>query len=92
LPTASLALALDDEVQYRCAGYIQAEIERYADALEDETVAEETRQDEDGDSEDNDDNDEEVNDEDDKRAKARSVKKKKLKEGAMNVLSSCLTY
>ena len=28
-PTASLALNLDDEVQYRCAGFIQAEIERY---------------------------------------------------------------
>ncbi|KDR77313.1 hypothetical protein GALMADRAFT_267467 [Galerina marginata CBS 339.88] len=35
LPIASLALNLDDEVQYRCAGYIQAEIERYADFLDD---------------------------------------------------------
>jgi cohesin complex subunit SA-1/2 len=26
---------LDDEVQYRCAGFIQAEIERYADFLDD---------------------------------------------------------
>ncbi|CCM03065.1 uncharacterized protein FIBRA_05185 [Fibroporia radiculosa] len=34
LPTASLPLSLDDEVQYRCAGFIQAEIERYADELE----------------------------------------------------------
>jgi cohesin complex subunit SA-1/2 len=33
LPTASVSLALDDEVQYRCAGYIQAEIERYAESL-----------------------------------------------------------
>lgn len=33
LPTASVSLTLDDEVQYRCAGYIQAEIERYADSL-----------------------------------------------------------
>jgi len=33
LPIASLALTLDDEVQYRCAGYIQAEIERYAEFL-----------------------------------------------------------
>ncbi|KAG5641552.1 hypothetical protein DXG03_004787 [Asterophora parasitica] len=34
LPIASVSLSLDDEVQYRCAGYIQAEIERYADTLE----------------------------------------------------------
>ena len=27
---------MDDEVQYRCAGYIQAEIERYAEFLDDE--------------------------------------------------------
>ncbi|KAF9817346.1 hypothetical protein IEO21_03487 [Rhodonia placenta] len=35
LPTAALPLSLDDEVQYRCAGFIQAEIERYAEELED---------------------------------------------------------
>lgn len=29
-----MALSLDDEIQYRCAGYIQAEIERYAEFLE----------------------------------------------------------
>lgn len=34
LPTASLALTLDDEVQYRCAGFVQAEIERYAEELD----------------------------------------------------------
>ncbi|KAF8902622.1 hypothetical protein CPB84DRAFT_1961568 [Gymnopilus junonius] len=34
-PIASLALSLDDETQHRCAGYIQAEIERYADFLDD---------------------------------------------------------
>lgn len=27
---------MDDEIQYRCAGYIQAEIERYAEFLDDE--------------------------------------------------------
>ncbi|KAF7439987.1 hypothetical protein PC9H_000324 [Pleurotus ostreatus] len=31
LPTASLPLTLEDEIQYRCAGFVQAEIERYAD-------------------------------------------------------------
>ncbi|RDB16123.1 hypothetical protein Hypma_003370 [Hypsizygus marmoreus] len=36
LPIASVALSLD-EVQYRCAGYIQAEIERYGDILDDRT-------------------------------------------------------
>jgi len=33
-PIASLSLSLDDEVQYRCAGFIQAEIERYAEELD----------------------------------------------------------
>ena len=36
LPIVLLALSMDDEVQYRCAGYIQAEIERYAEFLDDE--------------------------------------------------------
>ncbi|KAL0946186.1 hypothetical protein HGRIS_012447 [Hohenbuehelia grisea] len=31
LATASVALTMDDETQYRCAGFIQAEIERYTD-------------------------------------------------------------
>lgn len=35
LPIASLKLELDDEVQYRCAGFIQAEIERYAEDIDD---------------------------------------------------------
>jgi hypothetical protein len=33
----SLALQLDDEVQYRCAGFVQAAIERYAEVLEEQT-------------------------------------------------------
>lgn len=33
LATASVPLVMDDEIQYRCAGYVQAEIERYADSL-----------------------------------------------------------
>lgn len=32
------ALVLDDETQYRCAGYIQAEIERFAELLEDDAA------------------------------------------------------
>lgn len=35
LPTSVLAISLDDQAQYRCAGFVQAEIERYADELED---------------------------------------------------------
>ena len=35
LPTASLALTLDDEVQYRCAGFIQAEIEMFSEGIDD---------------------------------------------------------
>lgn len=33
-PTASLPLSLDEEMQYRCAGFVQAEIERYAEDME----------------------------------------------------------
>ncbi|KAH9934133.1 uncharacterized protein B0H18DRAFT_1207681 [Fomitopsis serialis] len=50
LPTASLPLSLDDETQYRCAGYIQAAIERYADELEEASPSEGRRSDEDEDS------------------------------------------
>lgn len=30
---SGLALAMDEEVQFRCAGFVQAEMERYAEAL-----------------------------------------------------------
>ena len=33
-PLASFSLTLDDELQYRCAGFIQAEIERYAEFID----------------------------------------------------------
>jgi cohesin complex subunit SA-1/2 len=36
-PTASLAISLDDEVQYRCAGFIQAQIEHFAELLANST-------------------------------------------------------
>ena len=32
-PTAAMPLTLDEETQYRCAGFVQAEIERYAELL-----------------------------------------------------------
>ena len=34
--TEPVALTMDDEVQWRCAGYIQAEIERHVESLEEE--------------------------------------------------------
>ncbi|KXN89772.1 Cohesin subunit psc3 [Leucoagaricus sp. SymC.cos] len=34
-----MSLKLDDETQYRCAGYIQAEIERFAELLEEDAAA-----------------------------------------------------
>ncbi|KAG6835657.1 hypothetical protein H0H93_016057 [Arthromyces matolae] len=37
---ASISITLDDEIQYRCAGYVQAEIEQYADFLGAEDVDE----------------------------------------------------
>ena len=36
LPTAALPLFLDDEVQHRCAGFVQAEIERYSEEIAEE--------------------------------------------------------
>ncbi|KAG6336650.1 hypothetical protein ID866_2431 [Astraeus odoratus] len=41
LPTERLSLQLDDEVQYRCAGFIQATIEQYAELLEEDRPHEE---------------------------------------------------
>jgi cohesin complex subunit SA-1/2 len=50
-PIGSLALGLDDEVQYRCAGFIQAEIERYAEELGESTPSDGKGSDVDGSSE-----------------------------------------
>ncbi|KAI0795779.1 hypothetical protein C8Q75DRAFT_747433 [Abortiporus biennis] len=48
LPTASLSLILDEEVQFRCAGFVQAEIERYAEDLEEHSPHEDTASDDEG--------------------------------------------
>ena len=53
MPTAALPLSLDDEVQQRCADFVQSEIERYA-----EEIAEEQPEDH-GSSEEDDDDEEE---------------------------------
>jgi cohesin complex subunit SA-1/2 len=34
LPPAALPLTMDDETQYRCAGFVQAEIEQFVDELD----------------------------------------------------------
>lgn len=47
LPTAALPLTMDDEVQYRCVGFIESEIERYAEQLDGGAGAEGARSDED---------------------------------------------
>jgi len=52
LPTASLALTLDDEVQYRCAGFIQAEIERFSEVIGVDVSAADDNSDEESTSED----------------------------------------
>ncbi|KAF8153202.1 hypothetical protein B0H34DRAFT_800432 [Crassisporium funariophilum] len=69
LATASLKLKMDDEVQYRCAGYIQAEIERYADFLDDEDDDDEAEK-----SDANGSSDEEDKEQVDKPAKPRKSK------------------
>ena len=48
-PIASVSLSLDDEIQYRCAGYIQAEIERYAECIGGGREDDESGQEESGD-------------------------------------------
>ncbi len=76
LPTAALALTLDDETQYRCAGFVQAEIERYAEELDENKS-------EDGDSDEQD--SEREQSEEERGAKAARSKKSKGKQRAKNV-------
>jgi cohesin complex subunit SA-1/2 len=45
LPSTIIPVKLDDEAQFRCAEYIQTEIERYAEELEESTTATEGNQD-----------------------------------------------
>ena len=81
LPTASVSLTLDDEVQYRCVGYIQAEIERYAESLG-SGAAEEPEGEKDSDAEESSEGEQA-----DEAAKAKRAKgKKTLKEGSLGFL------
>jgi len=65
-------LTLDDEMQYRCAGYIQAEIERFAELLEDDVDHEHMSSKRGSD-------DEQVSGEDDKEENGRLKAKEKEK-------------
>ncbi|KAI0074611.1 hypothetical protein K474DRAFT_1765478 [Panus rudis PR-1116 ss-1] len=72
-PTTLLALTMDDETQYRCAGFVQAEIERYAEELEELAPDEEEDEDEDDDEDaNNSDHDEAANT---KKAKGKKGKR-----------------
>lgn len=64
---------MDDEVQYRCAGYIQAEIDRYAEFLDD-NAEEDDNQKSDADELSEDGNNEEGN----PTTKKKEVKAKKM--------------
>ena len=47
-PLAPLGITMTDEIQYRCAGFVQAEVERYAEELELENPEAGRRNDESG--------------------------------------------
>lgn len=70
LPTAALPLSLDDEVQYRCAGFVQAEIERFAEEIAPAAVEEDESS-----GEDNEEEEEEVEVENTKKGKKGRGKK-----------------
>ncbi|CDO77437.1 hypothetical protein BN946_scf184857.g44 [Trametes cinnabarina] len=71
LPTAALPLSLDDEVQYRCAGFVQSEIERYA-----EEIAEPSSEEADGSEVESDDENEQSEPERTKGKRGRAAKAK----------------
>ncbi|KAJ7248617.1 hypothetical protein B0H12DRAFT_1123467 [Mycena haematopus] len=82
-PAHKMAILLDDEVQFRCAGYIQAEIERYAESLV-EPDAEDQDEDEDEGKE-NDDGEEgsDAGDEGKKQGKGKAKAAPKTKKRAV---------
>lgn len=80
--SAMRALTLDDEVQYRCAGFVQAEIERFAEELAENGQGDEHGQ---GGDEDEDDESQHSELEEDEPAlskKKKGAKAKKSKKGA----------
>ncbi|KAH9854575.1 hypothetical protein C2E23DRAFT_817055 [Lenzites betulinus] len=75
LPTAALPLSLDDEVQSRCAGFVQTEIERYAEEIAEAEPVEEHGSDEDSDDQDDDEPEEQPKGKRGKAGKGKSVAK-----------------
>jgi cohesin complex subunit SA-1/2 len=88
-PAEKMAILLDDEVQFRCAGYVQAEIERYSETLVEPDAGEQDEdEDEDEDEEKENDSGDEGSDTGDKgkktgkgKANAPKTKKRTVKEG-----------
>ncbi|KAK7019893.1 SCD domain-containing protein [Favolaschia claudopus] len=93
------AVTLDDEVQFRCAGYVQAEIERYAETLVGPDGAEQDANDGGDDEKENDSGDEEGSDagaegkkrKDKGKGKAAAPTKQSVKEVDPNSHTSLLT-
>ncbi|KAJ6612818.1 hypothetical protein B0H10DRAFT_2051218 [Mycena sp. CBHHK59/15] len=84
-PAEKMSITLDDEIQYRCAGYVQAEIERYAETLvEPEEEEQEEADDEEKDNDSGDDSsdagDEGKKKKDKGKGKAPKAKKRAVKE------------
>ncbi|KAJ7507277.1 hypothetical protein B0H11DRAFT_1706223, partial [Mycena galericulata] len=84
-PGITLDIALDDEVQFRCAGYVQAEIERYAETLVEPDEAEQDEDEDEDEEKENDSGDEGSNaGEDGKKGKGKvrapKTKKRAVKE------------
>lgn len=82
---------MSDEVQYRCAGFVQAEIDRYAEELEADRPLRDVNSDDDGDiSSDN--SDVEKDKDKDKANKAAAAKAKKKKDLADRGSEFCASY
>lgn len=93
--SAMRALTLDDEVQYRCAGFVQAEIERFAEELAES--GQNNDQEQGGNADEDEDSQHSDSDEDEpalsKKKKGAKVKKgkKSAKKSEISTLSTILT-
>lgn len=88
-----LSLVLDDETQYRCAGYIQAEIERFAELLEDDIAHAETpskrgSDDEQASGDDEDENNDRLKSKEKEKEKEKAGERKKSQKKEGIVMSS----
>lgn len=77
-----LKLTLDEQVQWRCAGFMQAEIEKFAEEKLDLTASQQT---------DGSDDEDEDDDEDAPKKKKKGGKKKKEEESEYRVFASTLS-